>query len=100
MTLQDDICIEKFLADKMSLKEKIGFFKKLKSDKEFSRVFLFEKQLYEALYSRSWSFARNVDQMVLNQYKAVYKGHKIQKLKVLIKNIIVNECSIVENEIF
>ncbi len=81
MNLEEDILIERFLRKELSKEEKKAFLKRLDTDLEFKESFLLEKELYESLDDKDWSYANNVDPKELEAYEVVFQNEETKKLQ-------------------
>ncbi|CAL2091290.1 tetratricopeptide repeat protein [Tenacibaculum sp. 190524A05c] len=90
MNLEDDILIENFLRNELSDEERTSFLERIKSDSEFKKQYLLEKQLFESLNEEDWSFVNTIDSKETDEYEALFKSQEIQNLKQVIKNASTN----------
>lgn len=85
MNLEDDLLIEQFLRNELSENEKNNFLKRIANDTNFKEQFVFEKQLFESLNEKEWSFAENTTSAQVAEYKKLFEDKETQKLKKVIQ---------------
>ena len=78
--MEDEILIDNYLKGLLSENEKELFFKRIYCDSEFKKNFELEKQLYNALDDKSWSFGNNKNSEV-KSYINLLEEHDLQNLK-------------------
>lgn len=81
MNIEDDILIERFFKKELSENEKISFLKRLKVDNDFKEYFLIEKQLWQTLNDKEWSFIENTNAKDVKEYEELFKSIEIKKIK-------------------
>ena len=86
MIMEDDILIDNYLKGVLSKDEEQSFLARLESDIEFNKKFNLEKQLFEALDDRSWSFVAN-QTTETEAYKKVLEGDDLQNLKKTLSEV-------------
>lgn len=81
MNIEDDILVERFLKKELSKKESASFLLRIKRDTDFREQFLLEKQLWQTLNDKEWSFAHNIDNSDVQEYEELFKSSEAQKIK-------------------
>jgi hypothetical protein len=87
MSIEDDILIEKFLRDQLTAEELKIFHTRLKSDEEFKAGFDIEAQLFNSLNEEEWSYAENVDDSEIKDYKNILDSVELQNLKKTLEEV-------------
>jgi len=85
MKMSDEILLEKYFRNFLNEEEK-NLFEKRKLDSAFNEQFIIEKQLFESLNEKKWSFIDNVDEQTISEYKELFNSEDIQKLKLTLSN--------------
>ncbi|MEL6810845.1 MAG: hypothetical protein AAFP76_05875 [Bacteroidota bacterium] len=81
MSTEDQQLIENYLRGSLSEAEKRDFHERLEMDPGFRDVFNFEKQLFDTLSEKSWSFVEKTDSQEVKEYTALFKKKETQELK-------------------
>ncbi|GAA0716048.1 hypothetical protein GCM10009430_11320 [Aquimarina litoralis] len=85
MSLEEDILIERFLRNKLSEEERNDFLDKITIDLDLREKFLLEKQLFETLNEKEWSYASKINTTEVEEYATLFRDnsdrlkHVIQK---------------------
>jgi hypothetical protein len=85
MSSEDDILMNQFLRGELSQEEQQSFLKRLSSDTEFQKEFLYEKQFFDSLNKDSWSFLKDSNAPEVKAYETLLKSKETQQLKNAIK---------------
>ncbi len=91
MNNPDQQLIEHFLREVLSEKEKKEFLERVKTDHEFRKKFLFEKQLFESLNENDWSFIEHENLDEVQTYSALFKNDKTKELRQVLKEVQVEQ---------
>ncbi len=81
MSLEEDILIENYLKDILSESEKKDFIERMSIDLDFNEKVVFEKQLFETLNEKDWSFFENNSSKEVKNLEDVFKSDAIKKTK-------------------
>lgn len=87
MNLEDDILIERFLRNELSIEEKNNFLKRLDTDEAFKEHFLLEKQLSESLDEKEWSFVENINSEEVSEYSELFRSEEAKSLQKTLSEV-------------
>lgn len=87
MSFEEDVLIERFFREELSKNEKNEFFKKIEENVDFREKFLLEKQLFESLNEKDWSYVNNIDTRMIAENKELFVDDEAIKLKEMLKEI-------------
>jgi hypothetical protein len=87
MSFDENILIERFFRDKLSKNERNEFFKKIEKNVDFREKFLLEKQLFESLNEKDWSYVNNVDTRMIAENKELFVDDESIRLKQMLREI-------------
>ncbi|WP_108801772.1 M48 family metallopeptidase [Aquimarina sp. Aq107] len=81
MSLEEDILIEQFLRDELSEEDRIDFLNRVETDDEFKKSYLLEKQLFEGLNDKNWSYYTKKQTKEIEEYDTLFSDSKTQEIK-------------------
>lgn len=87
MNLEDDILIERFLKNELSIEEKDNFLERLDTDEAFKEHFLLEKQLSESLDEKNWSFVENINSEEVTEYSELFRSEEAKSLQKTLSEV-------------
>ena len=73
MNTNEDILIEQYLNNTLSIQEKDVVEARMKSDPTFKEKVYFEKQLLDTFSEEEWSFIENTDTTAVKEYSELFK---------------------------